>query len=384
MQRSLVSRAGYVVLAFAMSFHGAGRAGEAAEAEPREVTVEVTGEAWGEGGNALDRAREDAFVKAVEKGAGVFIRRQTRTEGYDLIYDVTLRKSAGYVKSYRELKKEVKNDMTFLTIKALVAVGDFRDQWEDFALLLKRKGSPRFMVLIDERQDGRPTFVPVATPVVEKFFLGKRLPMVDATQVKAVRAREKDLASLAADPARAAALAQRLRADYVIVGQVEAKSQGERTIHGVKFHTCVTQSALKVVVASNGRLLSAEPTRAKASETEKDTAADKAMKQAVTKPLSDIFRQIAQTWLTEIDEGQKVELVVEKADFGQADALCEFLREQKGVTDVQLREVLEAGAYLDVATTLKTMDLARLLSKCPNPQLRVTRAAAGKIRAAVR
>ena len=29
-------------------------------------------------------------------------------------------------------------------------------------------------------------------------------------------------------------------------------------------------------------------------------------------------------------------------------------------------------------------DLARLLSKCPNPQLRVTRAAAGKIRAAIK
>lgn len=73
-------------------------------------------------------ALRDAYFRAVEKGAGLFINHTTSIKNFTDIISFSFTKSLGFVKSYKEISSGIENNSYYVLIKAIVEKGSFSDK----------------------------------------------------------------------------------------------------------------------------------------------------------------------------------------------------------------------------------------------------------------
>ena len=102
------------------------------------------------------KAREDAISSAlrnaVEQVVGMFVESEVLVENYQTMEDKIYTRTSGYVQKYDVISTSKQMDNAIeVTIKAVVKVSDLRNDLQAIGVLLSRKGKPRTMVLIDEK-----------------------------------------------------------------------------------------------------------------------------------------------------------------------------------------------------------------------------------------
>ena len=103
---------------------------------------------------ARDKAIVDAQRKAVEQAVGVLMSSESIVENYDLLSDRILTQSAGYIKSYQVLDEKKDGNEYRVRIQADIGLGDLKTDVEAIQHLIRQKGNPRMMFLIDETIEG--------------------------------------------------------------------------------------------------------------------------------------------------------------------------------------------------------------------------------------
>ncbi|RKZ24730.1 hypothetical protein DRQ20_06515, partial [bacterium] len=125
-----------------------------AQEETKTVVVEGTAMIGTDLAKARDEAIEDALRSAVEQGVGLLISSETLVKNFQVIEDRILSRSHGYVASYEIVQERKEGSLYRVRIKAVVKLGNLKDDLAAIGLLLRRKGLPRLMVLVDERNIG--------------------------------------------------------------------------------------------------------------------------------------------------------------------------------------------------------------------------------------
>ena len=192
--------------------------------------VTTTGIAAGTGETAREEAIAQALRTAVEQACGVFLKAESKTRNYKLVYDKVFADAVGYVKEHEVIKTWIKDGQTYAKVKARVSTQKFEKDWAVIAHTVEQENNPRVIVAIVEAvkhtTTGPEYKVDEAGTVqtkIEDFFLTKGLTLMDRQQSEEVSKRDVLLAVIKNDTKKLAALGTKFKADVLVIGRASAK-----------------------------------------------------------------------------------------------------------------------------------------------------------------
>ncbi|MBD3307002.1 hypothetical protein GF339_11325 [candidate division KSB3 bacterium] len=345
--------------------------GQAHAQEPTE-TVEAEGIATILQGNtdiARDNALVDAQRKAVEQAVGVLMSSESLVENYELVSDRILTRSAGYIQSYEILDERQEGTTYAVRIRATIGMGALEDDVEAIQHLIRQKGNPRMMFLIDEEISGlrtagiASTDMSQAETVLVQAFLQAGFEVVDSATVAQNISRDKALKAISGDTATAAALGQQYGADVIITAKATA-SVGPNILNtSMKTHQAAINA--KVIRADTGAILASATQQAKHAHIDDMAGGIAAIEKAATNLADDLIPQILEQWRQDVQVATTVQLVISDISFMQLKQMKELLTTHiRGVKEVYQRSFQARVAKLDVEIQSTTEALAdELVSK---------------------
>lgn len=330
-----------------------------------QARVRATGQAPADLPNARQAAVEDALRRAVEAGMGVEIASETESRDFQLVKDVILAKTAGYVQQYEVLEENADQAGLYtVRVEAIVSRGDIDADAMAFKALLQRKGHPRLMVVgsVDKEPfDAR------LTAEVQDQLETRGLTVIDMAMLNENQRRAAErMARLDEAPAQAAMIMEEVGADYFVVVDVEGNVYPPRDRYGVVSHPAEATATVKVLRVDTARLL--------ASKVVTDTVADPVQRRAVRKVTSRVTQsgaeqaiaRIAENWLDDVDQrgGQQIELIFYQFDFDRLNRIVTGLRETGGVKNVSVDSTNAAGrSRIRVITNNSAADVGSVIRK---------------------
>ncbi len=161
-------------------------------------TVTVTGRAEVAGNNTMgarQQALNAAFRMAVESGVGVLVESSTLVKNAMLISDQIYSKAQGYVHNYDVVQEGAEGSSYVVKITAQVSMADLTTDLKSIGVLQDIMGNPKIMSVIEELVYDKPETAilnedPAASNAVEGKLLASSFELVDAEQVKKIRAEE--------------------------------------------------------------------------------------------------------------------------------------------------------------------------------------------------
>lgn len=342
----------------------------AAQEEQKTKTVKVRGVAEGTDAGAHDNAVLDALRKAVEQGVGTFIQSQTEVENYEVIYDKIVSNTEGYIceyeveKSGHENKDNPRKARTWVQIKAMVKLGELKDDWRQLAILIKRKGNPRIMVIVRDKISGtvRSTGTDRVTVDLERFFLDKGLAVVDRTTIEKNKLNETKAASVEGNLAKVAALGKEHRAHLIVIGCAETSLLKASSPYGAGtwyYHS--GSMAVRVVNTDNASVVFTM-----ALPAGKDTvASDRSNAEAANKTLSKVAKAagpkiltgIMKAWNKDIIIGSEITVTIQGLSYGALRKLVKKIEEFRFVSEIIRDDFSNRIAKLRVKTRLSSHKL---------------------------
>jgi len=153
-------------------------------------------------------------------------------ENFQLIEDNIFSKTQGYVQKYDVIREGKRNEQLYeVTVRAVVKMTDLKNDLEGIATLMRRKNTPRMMVMIQEKNIGEaPGFLHyfeadmnTAETAIMDAFMPKGFKFIDQATVKRNLKQEQAAAILEGDgivPVRARVIPD--RAPHIIVIATDA------------------------------------------------------------------------------------------------------------------------------------------------------------------
>lgn len=344
----------------------------AISAEVKEVIATGMGNIIaGDIAHAKDDAVEDALRNAVEEAVGTLVSSQSLVENYQLVEDRIYSESSGYVKSYKIISKTKSADTYTVKIKAKVKLANLEKDLVAIGLIIKRKGMPRMMVIIDERTIGVYDYADywinmnISENTIIDCFKEKGFHFVDQAVAKRNVDREKALAAIAGNDAMATAIGLTYKAEVVIVGKAIAKtaSGASDVLGGMK--SCQANISARAINVDNGKILATGMENAAKVHIDEVTGGNQALEEAAKKFSDKLIRKILKEWVGELSGTTTIQLVVNGLkSFDDLDDFTTALKYYiRGVKDVHTRDFVAGVAILDVETKGSAKGLARELKK---------------------
>ena len=268
----------------------------------------------------LAKAEEDAISNAlrnaVEQVIGTMIQSEVLVQNYQTIEDRIYSQSAGYVERYEVIGKSRQGDTILeVSIKAVVRKGSLKNNLDALGLLISRKGKPRLMIIVDERNmdehyydwgiDMNTTENEVMNALMEKGF-----PFVD--REAAIRKIEKDaiMASLEGDEKAAQNIALQSGAEVLIVGKAVAKtaSGGPSAMTNAGMVSCQATINLRALRADDGTILATTSQQSAAAHIDQLTGGTQALKKAAKLASDDLTNKIVDRWQKDVYSGTTISL----------------------------------------------------------------------------
>ena len=101
---------------------------------------------------AKDDAIAAALRNAVEQVVGMHVESDVLVQNYQTMEDKIYTRTSGYVQKYDVISSTKQLDSAIeVTIRAIVKVSDLQSDLSAIGVLISRKGKPRTMILIDEK-----------------------------------------------------------------------------------------------------------------------------------------------------------------------------------------------------------------------------------------
>lgn len=359
---------GILGLAVALLWLGAPGAGQAL-AQSQAVTAEgIAGLQGGDQGIARDNALRDAQRKAVEQAVGTMVASETLVENFQVLRDSIYSKSQGYIQKYDIVKEGAQKDLYSVTISAVVATGNLKNDLGALGLLIARVGKPRTLFMIAEQNIGQEVLLywwswwgrggaafagqtvdmAVSEGALKEEFLNKGFNVVDISSAtgKFEISNAYRVADLTNDGARE--FGKKLNAEIVIKGKALAK-EGPRTAGSPvgSYLADITVSAIRV---DNGQVLASARAEGVSRHVAQHTGGNQALDKAARAVADKLVEQITAKWTGEVSGGQLVQITI-RGLAGMKDLVKvkDFLQSQvRGVQSVIQRGFEGGVAVLEV------------------------------------
>ena len=353
----------------------------AGPASERTVMVTVTGES----ARSFAEAKEDAFRRAVEAGAGTEVFSDTRVADFALMHDTIVTRAAGYLAAFDVVSQEQRDGVYAVTIRATVAIGRIRDAWGALQILLQRKGRPNLLIVVAEEARGLGDTGNTAEFTLRDRFRERGFDLVDDTALAKVADRDTVHAMVAGDLARAAAVGQQLHAGYVIAGKAIVEKGEPQTPYAGATLTPVTATvSLKAVATDNAALLTSKSEQETVrTGQEPAQAARQALVAAVRRLEPQLLAAILEAWSRDLDQGAKIEVVGTRLPTDLVNALVDSLRATAGIGTASIVDHNPELTTLTVVTRLEPKDLGALMARLAGGRLVVTGVSPGRVTLAV-
>jgi len=308
------------------------------------------------------KAREDAISSAlrnaVEQVVGTMLESDVLVENYQTVEDKIYTRTSGYVQQYDVISSNKQMDNVLeVTIKATVKLTDLKNDLQAIGVLISRKGKPRTMVLIDERNIAE-HYVQLAADLnttettIMNEMMNMGFPFVDAVQAKRNIARDQASAALEGDAAAAAAIASRLGAEILITGTAIAKvaSGTPAVVKNAGFKSCQANLNLRVIRADDATIIAVTSEHDRAAHIDEITGGSMALEKAAKKAAADLKEKILKVWQQDIYSGTQVQLqVLNITNFSQLNTFKNSLTYYvRGLQAVNQRSFEGGTALFDV------------------------------------
>ncbi len=347
--------------------------GQARGQEIREVIAlgmgSITG---GDVAHAKDDAVEDALRNAIEQTLGTLIQSETLAQNFTVVEDNIFSKTQGYIQKYEILEQGKRDAMLYeVKVRAWVRVSDLKDDLDAVATLIRRKKTPRLMVLIDEKNIGETAtaahFVEADLNTAESQlmnqFMKKGFRFVDAATVRQNLDREKEAAILEGDVRQAAAVGRRAGAEVVLVGKALAKAV-EVEAFGAKIRSQQATVTVKAIRTDTGDLLAIGTEQGKFTHIDDVTGGTKAIQKACDALAEPLIAKILDRWSTDVNTGGTLTLKIRNVDdYAELNRFKNSLKYYvRGITNVTQRDFSDGFAVLELEMKGNADDLANRLS----------------------
>lgn len=340
-----------------------------------EITVTSTGLGVviaGDLGKARDEALNDALRKAVEQAVGTMISAQSIVENAVLIEDNIYSKTSGYIKSYDIVREgqSVNIPNTYeVALTATVSTASLKDDLAAIGILLQRKGLPRMMVIVEEKNIEQHQWVREAHNLnsaeqkVQEIFRNKGFDFVDQKTAFRNLKRDQEMAINRGDTEAAVTLGNRSGAEVVITGNAIAKKSSTNVDLGgmISIQANVNMRAIRT---DNADIIATASASAPQVHIDDVTGGVLAIQKASEKAAEQLSEQIIATWSEDLASGMRVNLIVHNLQsFGDLNDFKFALRDYtRGTKSVDLRSFAAGVAEFDVETTSTADDMAQSLT----------------------
>lgn len=327
--------------------------------ESREVVAKGMGAILaGDEVKAQEDAVSAALRNAVEQVVGMFVESDVLVENYQTMEDRIYTRTAGYVQSYEIISKQKQLDSAVeVTVRAVVKLSDLQSDLSAIGVLISRKGKPRTMVLIDEKNISEHYYHVMANMNVTETALMNELmnygfPFVDPTQSKTVIARDVVSSALQGDASAAASIASRLGAEIILTGTAISKvaSGGPSVVRDAGFKSCQANLTLRAIRADDASIIAVASAHDVAAHIDEITGGTMALEKAAKKASQDIKEKILKVWQQDVYSGTQVQLqVLNIVSFTQLNIFKNSLKYYvRGLQGVNQREFGGGTALFDV------------------------------------
>jgi len=270
----------------------------------------------GDEAKAEDDAIASALRNAVEQVIGTMIQSDVLVQNYQTIEDNIYSQTAGYVEKYDLINKSKQGDYILqVTVKAIVKKGNLKDNLEALGLLMSRKGKPRLMVVIDEKNmeahyyswnvDMNTSENEIMNKLLEKGF-----PFVDREIAMQKLQKDMVLAALNGDETAAQSIATQAGAEVLLIGKAISKpaSGGPSVLQQAGMVSCQATLNVRAVRADDGTILATTSQQAAAAHIDQLTGGTVALQKAAQNAAEDLSGKIIDRWQKDVYSGTTINL----------------------------------------------------------------------------
>jgi len=332
---------------------------------------------------ARDMAIQDAMRKAVEQAVGSMVASETAVENYQLIRDSVITKTRGYIQKYDVVSAAPKGNLYEVTISAVIAVENLKDDLSALGLLQARVEKPRVLFMIAEQNIGQEYYIfwwswwhsgksefkgqqfdmSASETALKEEFINKGFNIVDISAIKGKFeiSNAYRIADLTDNGAKE--IGKKLGAEVVIKGKALAKA-GPRTPGSSvgSYLADITASAIRV---DNGAVLASGRGHGVSRHISEVTGGTEALEKAAKEVSGKIIDQITAKWTQEVQSGGLIQITVRGIE--EYSALANFKdtikAEIRGVNAVYQRSVEGGEAVIEVDYKGNAQQLADEITK---------------------
>lgn len=285
--------------------------------DEQEVVARGVGAIIGEDvAKAEDDALASALRNAVEQVIGTMVQSEVLVQNYQTIEDNIYSRTQGYVKRYEVVNKSRRGDNILeITIKAVVKKSDLKNDLEAIGLLISRKGRPRLMVIVDEKNMGEHySYWSVDMNTTENEIMNRLLekgfPFVDRQVAMKKLQRDQIMAALNGDETAAQSIGLQAGAEVLLVGKAISKpaSGAPAVLRQAGMVSCQATVNLRAIRADDGSVLATTSKQAAAAHIDQLTGGTRALKRAAELAADDLADKIIARWQKDVYGGTTINL----------------------------------------------------------------------------
>jgi hypothetical protein len=271
----------------------------------------------GDVAKAEDDAIANALRNAVEQVIGTMVESEVLIRNYQTIEDRIYSYSKGYVEQYQILSKSQRGETIYeVTIKAVVKSGSIKDNLEALGLLMSRKGKPRLMVIVDEKNMdyhhyyGWSIDMNTSENEVMNVLLEKGFPFVDRDVAMQKLQKDMVVAALEGDEAAAQSIANQSGAEVLLIGKAVSKaaSGGPSVLAQAGMVSCQATLNLRALRADDGTILATTSQQSAAAHIDQLTGGTQALQKAAQTAAEDLSAKIVDRWQKDVYGGTTINL----------------------------------------------------------------------------
>ena len=310
--------------------------------------VTVTGVAAGETLSSRDEALAGALRKAVEQACGVFLKAQSQSDNYKLVYEKIFADTVGFVREHKVLGTRKTDGKTHVRIRARVSTRKFRKDWATIAHTIERENNPRVIIAIVEATHwtaAGPAYRVEETGTVqsriEDFFLNKGIVLMDRKVARKVSKRDLLLAGMNDDTKAIAAIGAQFKADVVITGRATGKYSSTLAMEDVKMHQFAGVLNIRAIQTDSARLLVAKNYSVTKNTVRRGSGAQKALAKVADESAPKLLSAIVEAWRKRAYVSRTVQLNVGGMNYATWKRFKTELKKVRGIQALRLREITE-------------------------------------------
>ncbi|MCD6119541.1 hypothetical protein J7K50_06855 [bacterium] len=329
----------------------------------RVKSVTVEGVSYIEAGNtnlARTLAMEDAKRKAIEAGAGIYVKSESEVDAMGNLWESLISRSQGFIGNIAILHEGPRGSEYFIKISADIYLDIVLENLSELDILDDHK----VMLFIDERVSG----TPFSAATLETELMNQLITnfiIVDRQQMDAVAAKNAVDQALGGNLDAAVALANQFGADTFIVGTSQAQentNMGASMDLGGYMGTYDAIVQLKVINAATARVILAKNYQVTGKPANSETmAASNAMMLAGQTIGKEINIEVPKKWGAMSVDGYRYRVTVSNATFATGNNLEQLLAGTNGFVKIVNKQFNAGVLTFDLVHKMKAETVCGLI-----------------------